>query len=73
MSLILDELRICLYLQLQADKANLLDQLQRRGDISNELQQLLMLTYIKEHSHWVDQKSTAEKQLSTARKEVGFN
>lgn len=55
--------------KLQADKANLLEQLQRRGDISNELQQLLMLTYVKEHSHWVDQKSTAEKQLATARKE----
>ena len=56
--------------QLQADKANLLDQLQKRGDISNELQQLLMLTYIKEHAHWVNQKSSAEKQLETAKKEV---
>jgi len=57
-------------MQLHNEKVQLLEKLNRRGETSKQLRELLKLTYLKEHSHWVNRKSTAEKQLSNAKKQV---
>jgi len=57
-------------MQLHNEKLQLLEQLNRRGETTKRLQGLLMRTYLKEHSHWMNRKSTAEKQLSDAKKQV---